>query len=137
METTLETEEYYHAQAKQNQSVNAVVRADVDILGKTFGCIVDTGASDTVLSHSLVCCLRLMDSMVPSQISFLAAAGKTKKPMGMLPNLPVTLGSLTLHVDCIVTKANNDNMQIQQIVLSRRRQGSEPRASGTVMTRTN
>lgn len=50
--------------------------------------------------------------MVPSRISFLTAAGKTEKPMGMLPNLPVTLGTLTLHVDCMVTKANNYNILV-------------------------
>lgn len=32
--------------------------------------------------------------------------------MGMLPDLPVTMGSLTLHIDCMVTKANNYHVLI-------------------------
>ena len=88
-------------------NVNAVVRADILILGKQFDCIIDTGASDKVVSHSVVRRLGLMDKVLPSNISFLTAADKTEKPMGMLPNLPITLGSLCLHIDCMVTKANN------------------------------
>ncbi|KAA6420403.1 MAG: hypothetical protein FRX49_09565 [Trebouxia sp. A1-2] len=48
METALESEACYHAD--QSTHVNAVVKAEVDILGKLFEGIVDTGASDTVLS---------------------------------------------------------------------------------------
>ena len=73
---------------------------------------MDTGASDTVLSHSVVRRLGLMDRLLPSQISFLTAAGKTEKPMGMLPSLPITLSSLRLHIDCMVTKANNYNVLV-------------------------
>ena len=112
MESTSETEAFYHNDAAQINNVNAVVRTDVDILGKVFDCIVDTGASDTVLSHSVVRRLGLMDKMVPSHTSFLTAAGKTEKPMGLLLNLPITICSLTLHVDCMVTKANNYNVLI-------------------------
>ena len=79
---------------------------------RTFECIVDTGASDTVLSHSVVRRLGIMNNLVPSQISFLTAAGKTEKPMGMLTNLPITIGSLTLPIDCMVTRANNYNILI-------------------------
>lgn len=111
METQFETEERYHADAQIN-NVNAVVRTTVDILGQRPECIVDTGASDTVLSHSVVCRLGLMDKLVPSHTNFLTAAGKIEKPMGMLPSLPVTIGSLTLQIDCMVTKANNYNVLI-------------------------
>ena len=112
METTFESEAFYHAKPQVISNINAVVRAEVDILGKAFECIVDTGASDTVLSHSVVRRLGLMDRLLPSQISFLTAAGKTEKPMGMLPSLPITLGSLSLHIDCMVTKANNYNVLV-------------------------
>ena len=54
METAFETDECYYAETRQVSSVNAVVRADVEVLGRTIECIVDTGASDTVLSHSVV-----------------------------------------------------------------------------------
>jgi len=112
MESTSETEAFYHNDAAQINNVNAVVRADIDILGRVFDCFVDTGAPDTVLSNSLVCRLELMDKMVPSHTSFLTAAGKTEKSMSLLPNLPITIGCLTLHIDCMVTKANNYNALI-------------------------
>ena len=112
METNFETEAFYHADVRRTHTLNAVVRGEVDILGKVFECIVDTGASDTVLSHSVVRKLGLMDRLVPSSISFLTAAGKTENPMGMLPNLPVVMGSLCLHIDCMVTRANNYNVLV-------------------------
>ena len=46
-----------------------------------------------------------MDKVLPSDVSSLTAAGKTKKPIGVLPKLRITLGSLCLHIDCIITKA--------------------------------
>ena len=98
METNFETEAFYHTDAYQANSVNAVCKGEVNLLGKMFECIIDTGASDIVLSHSVVRKLGLMDKMVPSHISFLTAAGKTEKPMGMLPDLPVQIGTLTLHI---------------------------------------
>lgn len=110
METAFETEAFCHAD--QNHTVNAVVKAEVDILGKVFECIIDTGASDTVLSHAVVRRLGLMDQLVPSSINFLSAAGKTERPMGMLPDLPITIGSLCLHIDCMITKANNYNVLV-------------------------
>ncbi|DBA68848.1 TPA: hypothetical protein ACH3X2_013331 [Trebouxia sp. C0005] len=106
METNFETEACYHSENKPAY-VSAVVRAEVDILGKTFDCIVDTGASNTVLGHSVVRKLGLLDRLMPSRMSFLTAAGRSERPMGVLPDLPVTLGSLCLHLNCMVTKASN------------------------------
>ena len=107
METTLETEAFYH---NQSATTNAVVRAEVNVLGKAFEGIIDTGASNTLLSHSVVRRLGLMDGLVPSRISFLTAAGNTEQPIGMLIDLPITIGSLCLHIDCMVTKANKYNV---------------------------
>ncbi|KAL3149556.1 hypothetical protein ABBQ32_002335 [Trebouxia sp. C0010 RCD-2024] len=109
METTLETEAFYH---DQGATTNAVVRAEVNVLGRVFEGIIDTGASDTVLSHSVVRRLGLMDELVPSRITFLTAAGKTERPMGMLTDQPITIGSLCLHLDCMVRKANNYNVLV-------------------------
>ena len=52
----------------------------------------------------------LMNKMERCKTTFLTAAGKTERPMGMLRKLPITLGSLTLELDCMVTPANNYNM---------------------------
>ena len=46
----------------------------------------------------------LVDKLVPSHTSFLTAAGKIEKPMSILPRLPITIGSLTLHNVYMVTK---------------------------------
>lgn len=105
--TAIETEESYHAESRQLNNVDAVCRSEVDILGKAFECIDDTGASYTVLSHSVISGLGLMDRLLPRNTSFLTAAGKTEKPMGMLPSLPVVMGNLCLHIDCMVAQANN------------------------------
>ena len=121
--TAIETEESYHAESRQLNNVDAVCRSEVDILGKAFECIDDTGASFVrgssvinalshssvinVLSHSVISGLGLMDRLLPRNTSFLTAAGKTEKPMGMLPSLPVVMGNLCLHIDCMVAQANN------------------------------
>ena len=81
-------------------------------LTSTLYCHTQHCNVDTILSHSVVRRLGLMDQLLPSRVSSLTAAGKTKRPMGMLPNLPITIGSLCLHVDCMVTKANNYNALI-------------------------
>ena len=88
--TSFETEKHYHVETRQVNSVNAVCRSDVSMLGKSFACIVHTGASDTVLSHSVVRCLGLMDRLMPSHTSFLAPAGPMEKPMGLLLGPPIS-----------------------------------------------
>ena len=49
--TRFKTEACYHADHNKSNKFKTVVKAEVEILGKVFECILDTGASDTVLSH--------------------------------------------------------------------------------------
>jgi len=71
-----------------------------------------TGASDTVLSHTVVRKLNMMDKMAASNSTFLTAAGKSERPMGMMWRIPITMGSLTLETDAMVTGANSYNVLI-------------------------
>ena len=111
METTFESEAAYHAETLPSPS-NSVLKGVVGVCGRAFDCIIDTGASDTVLSHFVVRKLGLMDKMVHSSTTFLTAAGKTEKPMGMLYNVPIQMGNLTLEIDAMVTSANSYNVLV-------------------------
>ena len=112
MEAAFESEAMYHAETLKHASrnINLVVKGIVTIFDEPFEAIIDTGASDTVVSHSVVRRMGLMNKMERCKTTFLTAAGKIERPMGMLRRLPITLGSLTLELDCMVTPANNYNM---------------------------
>ena len=116
METLLDTEVAYHSEAvRQGHPLyrssaskgTSVVRAAVQIMGEVFDAIVDTGASNTAVSHSVVRQLGLMDAMIPSEYTYLTAHGASELPMGILPGLPVRLGNLTLNMDAVVTPADS------------------------------
>ena len=112
METTFESEVAYHSESQAPYHMNSVLKGTVGICGRAFDCIIDTGASDTVLSHTVVRKLNMMDRMAPSHTTFLTAAGKIERPMGMLWRVPITMGSLTLETDAMVTGANSYNVLI-------------------------
>lgn len=93
METAFESEAVYHSDSSSYPNIDSVLKAVAGVCGRAFDCKTDTGASDMVLSHSVVRKLSLMDKMVPSHTTFLTAAGKTERPMGMLYNIPITMGN--------------------------------------------
>ena len=53
-----------------------------------------------------------MDKMAPSNSTFMTAAGRSERPMGMMWRVPITMGNLTLETDAMVTKANSYNVLI-------------------------
>ena len=112
MESTFDTEAAYHANSNPPRYLNTVVKAPVAVCGSIFEAIIDTGASDTVVSHAVIRRLGLMDQMVPSQVTYLTAAGKSESPMGMMRDLPLRIGSLELDLDVMVTPANSYNLLI-------------------------
>ena len=67
-----------------------------------------------MLSHTAVHKLDMMDKMAPnnSMRTFPTAAGKTKRLMGMMWRVPITMRSLTLETDAMVTRANNYSVLI-------------------------
>ena len=112
MEQVFDTDMLYHTDRHQPRTINTVVKARVTVCGSPFEAIIDTGASDTVLSHTVVRKLGLMDRMEQSDMSFLTAGGHVEVPMGVLQDLPIGLGSLSLPVDAMVTPANSYNVLV-------------------------
>ena len=111
METHFETEVAYHADYSLPKT-NSVLKGTVGIFGRAFDCIIDTGASHSVLSHSVVRRLGMLDNVEPSQNSYVTAAGKPERPMGILDRVPITMGSLTLEIDAMVTYASTYHVLI-------------------------
>ena len=78
MESHLDTEVAYHANSKanpdrrmnRNSFINTVVKAPVMLCGHTFEGILDTGASDTAVSHAVVRRLGLMSVVTPTAATF-------------------------------------------------------------------
>ena len=111
MKTHFETEVAYHADYHLPKA-NTVLKGTVGIFGRAFDCITDTGASHPVSSHSVVRKLGMLDSVEPSRSSYVTAAGKPEKPMGILDRVPITMGSLTLEIDAMVTYASTYHVLI-------------------------
>ena len=99
METHLDTEVAYHANSQANPErqmycssfITTVVEAPVMLCGHTFEGILDTGASDTAVSHAVVRRLGLMNIVAPTAAKFFTAGGGTEAPMGVLENFPSRL----------------------------------------------
>ena len=92
----------YHGSA-----ANDVVRAPVQLCGLTFDGILDTGASDSAVSHIVVRILGMMDYIIPTDITYYAADGGSQAPIGILRHFPVCIGSLCLRIDIMVTPAEH------------------------------
>ena len=92
----------YHGSA-----ANDVVRAPVQLCGLTFEGILDTGASDSAVSHTVVRRLGLMDYIIPTDFTYYAADGGSQAPIGILRDFPVCIGSLCLQIDIMVTPAEH------------------------------
>ena len=107
METVLNTQRAYHASSSVPCIINTVVQAQVTVLEIPFEAIIDTGASDTVVSHSVVRQLGLMDKLEHSDVTFLSANGRTETPMGLLKELPIGVGNLRKPIDAMVTAAES------------------------------
>ena len=54
----------------------------------------------------------MLDNVEPSQNSYVTAAGKPGRPMGILDRVPITMGSLTLEIDAMVTYASTYHVLI-------------------------
>ncbi|CAI5459573.1 unnamed protein product [Closterium sp. Yama58-4] len=68
--------------------------------------IVDSGALQTALSHVIARKLGLLPYIQDTTIEFTTSSGETSKPWGILLDVPVRVGKLTLPVDIAVTGAN-------------------------------
>ena len=85
----------------------SVVRTRANILDMPVSAIVDSGASHTVMSQSVARKLQLIPYLESTNSSFLTAAGSRERPWGILREMPIRVGKLTLPVDVHVTKATS------------------------------
>ena len=85
----------------------SVVRTRANILDMPVTAIVDSGASHTVMSQSVARKLQLIPYLESTNSSFLTAAGSRERPWGILREMPIQVGKLTLPVDVHVTKATS------------------------------
>lgn len=73
----------------QPHGPNTVVRAVVQIAGRTFEGVLDTGATDTAVSHQVIRRLNLLHRLQCSKTSFLTAGGGVERPVGIMLDLPI------------------------------------------------
>ena len=110
MEHMLETEEAYFADVPR--SVNTAVKCCVTICGEPFEGILDTGATDSAISHTLIRRVGFMDRMTPSNVTFITAGGNTETPLGVMTNCTIRIGQLELKLDTMVTPTDSYNILV-------------------------
>ena len=71
----------------------------MQLCGLTFEGILDTGASYSAVSHTVVRRLGLVVCIIPTDITYYAANGATQAPIGILRDFHVCIGSLCLRID--------------------------------------
>ncbi len=68
--------------------------------------IVDTGSNSTIVPKHQVLSMGLWEHMTPaSDVRINVASGVRAQPLGILPNLPITMYDTTIKVDAYVTDA--------------------------------
>ena len=91
--------------ARPTHGTPSVVRINCKVFGMPVVAIVDSGASHSVIAESIVRKLQLHHDLEPTNSTFLTAGGQKEKPWGVLREVPVTVGKLTLNLDVPVTGA--------------------------------
>jgi hypothetical protein len=91
----------------RNSSPYSVVRANVNILDMDIVGIIDSGASNTVMSYATAQKLQLGRHIEEVDMPFWNADGHKSVPVGIVRNLRVCLGKATLPLDVFITKATN------------------------------
>ncbi|KAL4427930.1 hypothetical protein ABPG75_002019 [Micractinium tetrahymenae] len=82
------------------------------IMGTPFTAIIDSGSSNTVCSQLAARKLQLLDKLEPTKATFITAAGTREKPWGVLRDLPVQVGDLSLPLKVHVTGATSYHLLI-------------------------
>ena len=85
----------------------STLKTQVEISGYKFSAIVDSGATHCCMTDVLAKKLLLYNRIRPCKKSFKTASGASSMPMGIIYNVDVTLGSVTLPVDVFITQASN------------------------------
>jgi predicted aspartyl protease len=69
--------------------------------------VIDTGATNTMVSQSAVRRLGMMDQVEPSKVKFSSADGKMSAPWGIIRKLPVGVEGFTILIDVFVSGATS------------------------------
>eukprot|EP00884_Botryococcus_braunii_P020948 jgi/Botrbrau1/7537/Bobra.0019s0025.1 len=69
--------------------------------------IIDTGATNTMISQSAARHLNLMDQIEPSRLRYSCADGKMSTPWGIIRKLPVAVEGLVIPIDVFVSGATS------------------------------
>ena len=69
--------------------------------------IIDTGATNTMISQSAARQLNLMDQIEPSRLRYSCADGKMSTPWGIIRKLPVGVEGLVIPIDVFVSGATS------------------------------
>ncbi len=69
--------------------------------------IIDSGASNTVMSYSTAQELQLSKHIRPVEMPFWNADGQQSVPVGLVRRVPLQVGAATLPLDIFVPRASN------------------------------
>ena len=97
----------------------AVCQAEICIEGMLIkDAIIDTGASNTCISHVVLRRLRLWDEMVAEGMKYTTASGTTESSLGHLRDAEITIGDVTIPLNVQVTTASTYTVLIGYDLLS-------------------
>ena len=88
----------------------SVVTCDAAIGPLNIEAVVDSGASNTTVSHIVARKVGLLDYMEGTSLVFTTSSGESDRPWGILRAVPLKVGKLTLPMDIYVTGANGYEM---------------------------
>ena len=88
----------------------SVVTCDVAIGPLHFEAVVDSGASNTTVSHVVARKVGLLEFMEDTTLVFTTSSGDNDRPWGILRAVPLKVGKLILPLDMYVTGASGYEM---------------------------
>ena len=91
----------------------SILKAQVVINKRRLSVVVDSGATHCMISDFMAKKLMLYPGLRSVNRRFKTANGASSKPLGILPNILVSLGSITLPSDLHVCQGSNYTMLIE------------------------
>ncbi|KAL3683098.1 hypothetical protein R1sor_001120 [Riccia sorocarpa] len=82
------------------------VYCSVKIFGKEFQAVLDTGYTSSLVTESLAQDLDLIDKLLKCRGGFITASGEKVSPLGLLPNLPIRIGHVSVRTDVMVAQSH-------------------------------
>lgn len=94
----------------QKPKVSATAQAKLLIEGQEMACILDTGATFSIITVDTVAILDLTDRLIPYSGGYITASGDLATPLGRLKNIQVSAGVVDYQHDFVVTEARSYNV---------------------------